>query len=143
MSMPRVLVVLLLAVALPVCVAAQVSISIGQPGFYGRIDLGTLAPPPVVYAQPIIVQQVPVVVAPPPVYLHVPPGHAKNWSKHCHRYQACSQRVYFVQERWYNDVYVPHYRAGHDHGDKDAGEGRGKGRTRDHCPPGHAKKGWC
>ena len=123
MSMPRVLVVLLLAVALPVCVAAQVSISIGQPGFYGRIDLGTLAPPP--------------------VYLHVPPGHAKNWSKHCHRYQACSQRVYFVQERWYNDVYVPHYRAGHDDGDKDAGEGRGKGRTRDHCPPGHAKKGWC
>ena len=33
-----------------------------------------------------------------PIYLYVPPGHAKNWGKHCARYNACSQPVYFVQE---------------------------------------------
>jgi hypothetical protein len=128
-----VLFAILLAVALPVCATAQVSVSIGQPGFYGRIDIGPLAPPPVIYAQPIVVQRTPVAVAPPPIYLHVPPGHAKNWRKHCHRYQACGQPVYFVQERWYNDVYVPHYHAKHDHHHhKHHGGGHGKGHKKHH-----------
>ena len=116
-----------LAAALPVCAAAGVSISVGQPGFYGRIDIGTLAPPPVLYPQPIVIQPVPVEVAPSPIYLRVPPGHAKNWRKHCHRYQACGQPVYFVQERWYNEVYVPHYRIRGDQRDQDEDEGHGKG----------------
>jgi hypothetical protein len=29
--------------------------------------------------------------------MHVPPGHAKNWSKHCSRYNACAYPVYFVK----------------------------------------------
>lgn len=86
-----------------------VSVSIGQPGFYGRIDIGNHPPPQVVYAEPVIIQPAPVAVVRRPIYLHVPPGHAKNWSKHCYRYEACGQPVYFVQERWYNDVYVPRY----------------------------------
>jgi uncharacterized protein YcfJ len=91
-----------------------VSISAGQPGFYGRIDIGAVPQPPrLVYAQPIVIQPAPVAVAQPPVYLRVPPGHAKHWAKHCARYNACGQPVYFVQDTWYNNVYVPYYRGRH------------------------------
>ena len=91
------------------------SISAGQPGFYGRIDIGGVPQPPrLVYAQPIVIEPARVAVAQPPLYLHVPPGHAKNWRKHCARYNACGQRVYFVQDSWYNSVYVPYYRGRHD-----------------------------
>jgi uncharacterized protein YcfJ len=87
-----------------------VSVRVGQPGFYGRIDVGDLPRPPVMYAQPIVVEPMPAGAARAPIYLRVPPGHAKHWRKHCYRYNACGQPVYFVQEAWYNDVYVPHYR---------------------------------
>jgi len=127
LNMQRFLFAVVLVATLPVCASAGVSISVGQPGFYGHIDIGTLAPPPVLSPQPIVIQPVPVGVAPQPIYLYVPPGHAKHWHKHCHRYQACGQPVYFVQERWYNDVYVPHYRTRDNHRDKDRGEGHGRG----------------
>ncbi|HEY0878663.1 MAG TPA: hypothetical protein VGE10_09445 [Zeimonas sp.] len=90
-----------------------VSVEVGQPGFYGRIDIGTAPRPVLVYPEPIIVQPAPVAVVRQPIYLRVPPGHAKNWSKHCRRYEACGQPVYFVQDRWYEDVYVPRYRSEH------------------------------
>jgi hypothetical protein len=86
-----------------------VSVRVGQPGFYGRIDVGTLPAPPTLYAEPIVVAPGAVGVVREPIYLRVPPGHAKHWSKHCHRYDACGRPVYFVQERWYNEVYVPRY----------------------------------
>ena len=79
--------------AMPVCAAAGVSVSVGQPGFYGRIDIGNLPLPLLLSPQPVVIQPVPVGVAPQPIYLHVPPGHAKNWRKHCHRYNACGQPV--------------------------------------------------
>ncbi|HKP66006.1 MAG TPA: glycine zipper 2TM domain-containing protein [Casimicrobiaceae bacterium] len=88
----------------------DVSIRVGQPNFYGRIDVGDVARPQVVYAQPIIAQPPPSGVVVQPIYLRVPPGHAKHWNKHCQRYNACGQPVYFVQERWYNNVYAPRYR---------------------------------
>ena len=87
-----------------------VSVEIGQPGFYGRVDIGSAPTPVLVYPQPVIVQPAPVAVVRQPIFLHVPPGHAKNWSKHCHRYSACGQPVYFVQEQWYEEVYVPRHR---------------------------------
>ena len=87
-----------------------VSVSVGQPG-YGRIDIGPLPPPRLVYTEPIVAIQRMAMVR-QPIYLHVPPGHAKNWRNHCGRYNACSQPVYFVQENWYNNVYVAHYRDG-------------------------------
>ncbi len=89
-----------------------VSVSVGQPGFYGRVAIGNFPPPQLVYAEPIVIQSVPVGVVRQPIYLHVPPGHAKNWRKHCGKYNACGQPVYFVQENWYNNVYVAHYRDG-------------------------------
>lgn len=116
-----------LLVALPVQAAdVGVSVSISQPGVYGRIDLGRFPQPQVVVAQPVIIQrQVVVVQAPEPVYMWVPTGHRKNWRKHCGQYQACGVPVYFVQDGWYDrEVY------GHGGKDKhkDKGEHPGKGR---------------
>ena len=68
------------------------------PGVYGRIDIGNAPPPPVIYAQPVIIQRTPVYVEQRPLYLRVPPGHEKNWAKHCQKYNACGQPVYFVRE---------------------------------------------
>ena len=130
----------LLTVTLSLGAAQGVSIQVGQPGFYGRIDLGPLAPPPVLYPQPIVIQPAPVEVAPPPIYLRVPPGHAKQWRKHCQRYQACGQPVYFVRDSWYQDVYMPYYRTrdqrGHRH-DYDEEKGHGKGHGKGHKGHGH------
>lgn len=87
------------------------SINVGQPGFYGRIDINDYPQPQLVYAKPIMVERV--TVNRPPIYLYVPPGHAKNWRKHCARYHACGERVFFVQDAWYTHEYVPRYQARH------------------------------
>ncbi len=80
-----------------------VSIQIGQPGAYGRVDIGRFPQPQVVVAQPVFVQRPAVIVQrPDPVYLWVPPGHRKNWKKHCRDYDACSVPVYFVRDDWYD-----------------------------------------
>ena len=92
-----------------------VSISIGQPGFYGRIDIGGFPQPRVIYRQPVIVERIS--VERPPIYLRVPAGHARHWSKHCHEYNACDERVLFVRDDWYSREYVPRYRERHDYRD--------------------------
>ena len=132
------------AAALACAASAQatdvgVSISLGQPGFYGQINLGNMAPPQLLYPQPVIIAPRPVAL--PPIYLRVPPGHAMHWDKHCFEYRACDRQVYFVQDQWYNDVYVPYYREHHgrggerrehDHGDRGRDHrGHGKGHDRD------------
>ncbi len=103
-----------------------VSVSIGQPGFYGHIDIGNMPPPRIIYPAPVIIQPVPVGVVVQPVYLRVPPGHEKNWGKHCRKYNACGQPVYFVQQGWYSNVYAPSYRQQHGEYDEDEGHGHGK-----------------
>jgi hypothetical protein len=104
----------LFAVALPAMAAdVGVSINIGQPGFYGRIDIGNAPQPRLIYSQPMVIERQ-VRYVEPPLYLRVPPGHAKDWAKHCRSYNACNKQVYFVHDDWYNDVYVPHYRNSHD-----------------------------
>jgi hypothetical protein len=111
-----------------------VSINISQPGFYGRIDVGRVPAPVVIYPQPIIIEQHPVAVVRQPIYLRVPPGHEKHWDKYCRRYGACGQPVYFVQDSWYRDVYAPRVyeertrHDGHDGHDQvhDNGHGHGK-----------------
>jgi len=115
-----------------------VSVSVGQPGFYGRIDIGNFPQPEVIYARPVVVHPAPYGVVHQPVYLHVPPGHAKNWSKHCHKYNACGRPAYFVRDRWYNDVYVPEHQARYakkngkyDKKHKNGKHGQGKGHQDD------------
>ena len=90
-----------------------VSVDIGHPGFYGRLDIGGFPQPQVVYRQPKVIERVS--VDRPPVYLRVPPGHAKNWGKHCREYNACGERVFFVHDNWYNREYVPRYQERHGH----------------------------
>ena len=106
-----------------------VSIGINQPGVYGRIDIGNMPPPAVVYAQPVVIAPTPVAVYQRPIYLYVPPAHQANWGRHCGAYAACGQPVYFVQEAW---VHERHQRA-HGHPDKeDRGSSHGKKKGRGH-----------
>ncbi|MFZ1851460.1 MAG: hypothetical protein WAU15_04395 [Nitrosomonas sp.] len=90
--------------------SAAISVNIGQPGFYGQIYLPNQhSTPQLVYPNPVTAIPSAIGISQQPIYLHVPPGHAKKWSKHCHRYKACSQPTYFVQEKWYSDVYRTQY----------------------------------
>jgi hypothetical protein len=113
---------------------AAVSVNIGEPGFYGRIDIGSFPPPRLVYAEPVVIQRVPVGVVREPIYLHVPPGHEKKWSRHCGQYNACGQPVYFVHDDWYKREYVPRYREHHrlDERGERHGDDRGEGQDRGH-----------
>jgi hypothetical protein len=132
----------LLAISASASAQVGVSINIGEPGFYGRIVLGNVAPPPVVYAQPVIVERPARYVETAPIYLRVPPGHQKHWEKHCREYNACGQRVLFVREDWYTNEYAPRYRQEHGRGDDrrrdydDRDQGRG---DRDHDHDDHDK----
>ncbi len=102
-----------------------VSIGITQPGVYGRIDIGDFPPPRLVYPQPVVIVRTPVAIQQPPVYLYVPPGHQKKWAKHCARYNACGQPVYFVREDWVRERYDAHH-GRQDQGDRGHGRGHGK-----------------
>ena len=139
--MKRLLFAAALAVAAVPSFAADVgvSISIGQPGFYGRINIGGYPQPQVIYRRPIVIERVP--DDRPPIYLRVPPGQVKHWRRYCHRYNACGERVFFVRDNWYQREYVPRYREQHrdrrdERGDRHRDERRGDHgddrRDRDH-----------
>jgi hypothetical protein len=103
----------LLAAGLAACAAASaadvgVSVSVNQPGFFGRIDINQPPPPPaLIFPQPVLIAPPPVqVVRPAPVYLRVPPGHEKHWGKHCAKYNACGVPVYFIRDSYYQEHYV-------------------------------------
>ena len=115
------------------------------PGVYGQVQLGSGEPPPVVYAQPVLIE--PQYAPPPPIYLHVPPGHARNWRKHCHEYDACNRPVYFVRSQEYDPEYQRHYQ---DHErereiERQRWEKRerdhGRGRRHDGDEDGHGREG--
>lgn len=85
-----------------------VSISIGQPGLQGRIDIGRFYQPALIAAQPVVVEPAPVWVAPArPVYLWAPPQHRAHWARYCGQYGACGAPVYFVRDDWYQTHVVP------------------------------------
>ncbi len=145
--MKRILFATALAVAaVPAFAGVGVSVNIGEPGFYGQIDLGDAPAPEFVNPQPVIVQQG--VAVAPPLYLHVPPGHIKHWNKHCAEYNACGRPVYFVSDNWYNQRFVPYYHKNHGphdmrderrddrrddrHEDHDRGHDHDHGHDRDH-----------
>ena len=111
--MKKLLALSILAVAAVPAFAADVAVSVtvGDPRFYGRIDVVGFPQPQLVYPEPMIVQPATPGVIVQPVYVRVPPGHAKDWRKHCKKYKLCGVPVYFVQDGWYTQVYVPEYRA--------------------------------
>jgi hypothetical protein len=102
---------------------AQTSISIGinQPGVYGRINIGDVPRPALVYAQPVVITQPPVHIDRRPIYMYVPAAHQSDWRRYCGRYGACGQPVYFVQDQWVRERYE------HEHPGWDRGRGRGRG----------------
>ena len=120
----------LAAITAPATAEVGVSVTVGHPGFYGRIDIGGFPPPPLLFPRPVIIEHVQ--VPGPPVYLNVPPGHAKDWAKHCHKYDACGHPVYFVEELWYRDVYVPRYQERHGNGPPDKHQGGKKDKGHKH-----------
>ena len=130
----------LITFALVACASAWSAVDVGvgvtirQPGVYGRVEIGTSAPPPpVIYRRPVVIVQPPVVVAQPPMYLYVPPGHAKKWRKHCHRYDACGRQVYFVREEWVQARYdEAHSRKGPPVHSQGHGHGKGHGKHKQH-----------
>jgi len=111
--MKRLILITVLAAAISPVFAANVgvSVSVGQPGFYGQIDIGDYPQPQLLYRQPVYIERYG--MERPPIYMRVPPGHAKNWRKHCGAYNACGERVYFVQNNWYQREYVPRYQERH------------------------------
>jgi len=113
-----------------------VSVTVGQPGFYGRIDIGDYPQPRLIYREAIIIERG-VPMHRPPLYLRVPPGHARNWKKHCHEYRACGERVLFVRDDWYEREYAPRYREKHGNRGHD---NQDKGRGNDHGNKGHGNK---
>jgi hypothetical protein len=90
---------------------AGVPVNIGQPDFYGRINIVDFPQPQVIFVKPMIITRGP--IKRPPIYMHVPPTHARHWSKHCSQYAACSESVFFVQDNWYDSEYVPRYQERH------------------------------
>lgn len=118
---------LALAAAFPVLAAdVGVSVTISEPGVYGRVDIGRFPQPQVIVQQPVIIAPPRVVASPPvqPVYMWVPYGHRKDWAHHCAQYHACGVPVYFVRHDWYEREVRSH----RDHRDEHHGKGHGKGR---------------
>lgn len=105
-----ILAILLITATAPAIAQVGVSISVGEPGFYGQINIGNAPAPQLIYAQPVVIAPAPQFVGVPPIYLRVPPGYAKHWNKHCAQYGACGRPVYFVRDDWYLNRYVPYYR---------------------------------
>ncbi len=113
-----------------------VSVSINQPGVYGRINIGDVPRPALILPQPVIISQPRVVVQREPVYLYVPPAHQQNWRRYCGRYAACGQPVYFVRDEWVRERYE------REHPGRDRGRHRGwdKGDDRGHGHDKHKHK---
>lgn len=86
------------------------SLSVAQPGVYGRIEIGPQQLPRVYYPQTVVVQ--PAHMGYRPVYVYAPEPHMRHWPRHCQRYGACDRPVYFVRDEWVRE----HYRHGHRHG---------------------------
>lgn len=100
-------------VAGPALADVGVSIRIGEPNFYGALEIGGYQPR-LLHSRPVIIQRGYAYRA-QPVYLRVPPGHSKDWRRYCGRYNACARPVYFVRDDWYRNEYAPRWRAQHAH----------------------------
>lgn len=127
MNRLSILLIPLVALVFTPALWAQVSVTLqlGDPGYYGPVVIDDYYPDPrLMYPDPIVIDRAHQQGR--PLYLHVPPGHAKDWNKHCKHYDACYRPVYFVQDSWYEDVYVPTYHE--HHGQKGKGKNKGKGK---------------
>jgi hypothetical protein len=109
--MKRLLLSALLA-ATPLFGVAQVNFnfSIGDPDYNGQIYFDNDQQPLVMNATPIIAYPDQADIYAAPIYLRVPLYYYQNWQQYCGMYSACYVPVYFVQDNWYQQYYVPWYR---------------------------------
>ena len=118
----------LCAAAAQSAMAANVSISVVQPGVYGRINIGEpIEQGSWINQQPIVYRQSAYTAARQPIYLYVPAAHSNNWGRYCGRYNACAQPVVFVQDGWVRGRYERDHGYGYGRGGK-----KGKHGDRDH-----------
>lgn len=107
--MKKTIIVLLLMASLQASAATEDNKpAIGELNYYGKIDLMEPSKPPVIYSSPRIVDKP--LTGPDAVYLRVPKEHRKDWNWYCGKYDACTQKVFFVKEDWYTEVYSPKYK---------------------------------
>ncbi|MEJ6000272.1 hypothetical protein [Paucibacter soli] len=94
------------------------SLTLAQPGVYGRIEIGAQQMPRVYYPQTVVVQ--PAQLGYRPVYIYAPEWQVRHWPRHCHHYGACDRPVYFVRDDWvrenYRQEHRHEHRRGHGHG---------------------------
>lgn len=100
----------------PAQAQTSLNLQLGQPGYYGQISIGNLAPPPVYGRGPVIVKPSKESdrwrqTSLQPIYLRVPLNQSRNWSRYCSLYRACNVPVQFVRDDWYRNVYAPRVRA--------------------------------
>lgn len=131
MNRIRFLPLALLGMLLASPASAQVgfTIQLGQPNYYGGLNLQGYPTPQFYNANPVLIQPSGAGYG-QPVYLRIPPDQRQNWRSYCGRYNACNRKVYFVQDNWYNTVYAPRYRNsnnGKNHPNQGNGRGHGNG----------------
>ncbi len=80
---------------------------VGQPGYYGRLDVNSSSKPQVINSNPVSGTGASSNRA--PIYLRVPAGDISDWQQRCQDYNACNERVYFVQDNWYKQNYASQY----------------------------------
>lgn len=108
------------ALAAQSAMAQNISLSINQPGVYGRVVIGEPVPQRAwINPRPIIIAPPQVVYERQPIYLYVPPQHSNNWGRYCGRYNACAQPVVFVQDGWVRDRHAQYRGARGERGGRD------------------------
>lgn len=123
--------VALAVVSAPAMAQVGVSVSVGQPGFYGQINIGSAPIPQLIYPRPVVIAPAPQYIGAAPIYLRVPPGHARHWARHCAAYGACGRPVYFVTDDWYEHNYIPYYKQHRGHFKNGKGHSKhGKGHSK-------------
>ncbi len=77
------------AITIPAFAAdAEVSVKVGQPGLYGRLDIDG-------YRQPRVIESLP--MSRPPIYLRVPLRQSKHWGGQCRELSANNERTFFAR----------------------------------------------
>ena len=85
------------------------SIQLGQPNYYGGLNIQGFPNPQFYNYSPVLIQPLSPEYS-QPVYLRVPLYQRQSWGSYCGRYNACQRKVYFVRDNWYRSIYAPRYR---------------------------------
>lgn len=115
--------------------STQISISIGDSGYWGVLPALTGYRPEVWNNSPIVAIGT-AVAGLSAIYLNVPDAERHDWKNHCRKYDACNRPVHFVKNDWYRDQYAPEYRRQHPKQEPP----REAKRDDRGIPPGQAKK---